>query len=233
MALFKSNILAQVSGSMNGIVFSRNAGGAYMRNRSIPTNPGTDRQDQVRTALTSLATAWPNTLTETQRILWNAYGAGLSVKNKLGDTIKLSGIAAFQRVNLFRMSTLGEAPLLDPPAAGLNPDAPPAFLIFETGSQTPSTDVTALLTLDSATTGYSVAVYYSGNISRGINYFRGPYIGHFTTAVTTNEVVLTFPLLQMPATGDGPYFATKITLYETSTGLPVWTINTDPSLATV
>ena len=58
MALIKTGpAVAVISGSVGGTVFSRNKGGAYMRNRSIPVNPQSAAQVVVRAAMAFLTAA--------------------------------------------------------------------------------------------------------------------------------------------------------------------------------
>lgn len=229
MALIKSTILAQISGSINGTTFAHNRGGAYARNRSLPSNPGTDRQDQVRTAMASISTAWRDTLDDAERALWRNYGQNLSVINRLGDTISLSGIAAFNRVNLFRMSTLSQSMLTTPPPAGLNPDPAPTFgsvgIIYPTGGPI-TLDVNLV---DAPASGYGLAVYYSGPLSPGLSFYRGPYIDH-----TTENIVASLTSINMTALGTtsdlpGKKVAARLTCYELTTGLPIWTVFVDPT----
>lgn len=225
MALFKSTILAQVSGSVNGITFSHNAGGSYMRNRSIPVNPGTDRQDVVRTSMTSISNAWKYVLTPAQRIAWRAFGANIQVKNRLGDTITLSGIAAFNRVNLFRLATLGTTMLDDPPTPTIT-DAAPAFDTFTAANPVPPPNfVQATITLAGGTPAdYSIAAYLSGAISPGIKFYRGPYpdLQIISPAAASNYITSTI----IPA-GTNGNMAGRFTLYHTASGTPIWTVNTD------
>ena len=65
--IFKSPIFAQASGSIAGTVFSRNAGGMYVRSRANPTNPNTDAQQAVRDAMRQLVVAWTSELDDGQR----------------------------------------------------------------------------------------------------------------------------------------------------------------------
>lgn len=224
MALIKSNILSAVSGSMNGITFARNAGGAYIRNRSVPVNPGTDRQDAVRTALTSIASTWKYNLTQAQREAWRNFGANTQVQNRIGETITLSGIAAFQRVNLFRVSTLGQAIVMDAPA--VNRPAPPPSFVSATVTNDAGTVEIVVTNNAAGTTNYSIAYYVSGPLSEGIRFYRGPYITLGTIAATAATV-------DIPTAIDGTIYedaaqvAAKITLYETATGLPIWTVYLD------
>lgn len=228
MALIKSTILAQISGSINGTTFSHNRGGAYARNRSLPTNPSTDRQDQVRTALASIATAWRDTLTDAQRAMWRNWGASQTVINRIGDPTTLSGIAAFQRVNLFRMSTLGQAMTLDTPPAGTNPNPPPTFtsnnITFVVGVE-PTMN---LLLAGTSASGYAIALYYSGPISPGRAFYRGPYLDKASSNITTGTVTIPMTALGDSATLEGKKIAARATCYDTGTSLPVWSIYLDP-----
>lgn len=228
MALIKSTILAQISGSINGMTFAHNRGGAYARNRSLPSNPGTDRQDQVRTAMASISKAWGTVLDESQREAWRIFGSQQQVQNRIGDTITLSGIAAFNRMNLFRMSTLGEAMVEDPPEPTGGEDPPPTFLGVNGVLTLEGDPAAADIVMNAASTGYSVAVYYAGPIKPGIKYYRGPYIGHTTAVVSTTTTTVALTDLVMP--GNDINAALKITLYNTATSLPIWTVFTDPFL---
>lgn len=104
MALVKyGQGVAQMSGSIGGTTYSRNASGAYARNRSIPVNPNTARQQGVRNNLSALVDAWSADLTEVQREQWRLYAANVSVKNRLGDDIFISGFNMFVRSNTARL----------------------------------------------------------------------------------------------------------------------------------
>lgn len=89
--LFKSEVLTQASGSIGGTTYSHNKGGMYRRARSIPTNPGSAAQEQVRNAFTSLINRWTQVLTDSQRAAWRTYASNVPVTNALGDEILLSG----------------------------------------------------------------------------------------------------------------------------------------------
>jgi len=93
----------QVSGSIGGTTFSHNRFGAYKRNRSVPVNPNTDRQVAVRNAVRSLAIGWDETLTQPQRNAWDVYAANLDWKNRLGQSVKLTGLNHYVRSNTPRV----------------------------------------------------------------------------------------------------------------------------------
>jgi len=104
----------QRSGSIGGTVWSHNRSGVYIRNRSIPVNPNTDRQSAVRNAVRSLAILWETVLTQNQRDAWDVYAANVSWQNKLGVTISLTGLNHYIRSNT-ELVTLGFGRIDDAP----------------------------------------------------------------------------------------------------------------------
>lgn len=89
----------QRSGSIGGTVWSHNSAGAYIRNRSVPVNPNTDRQSAVRTAVRNLAIFWETELTQALRDGWEVYAAAVTWVNRLGQSINLTGLNHFIRCN--------------------------------------------------------------------------------------------------------------------------------------
>jgi len=188
--IFKSPIFAQASGSIAGTVFSRNAGGMYVRSRANPTNPNSPAQQAVRDAMRQLVNAWTDLLSDDQRDSWNSYAFNTPTLNKLGEPTHKTGQQMYLRGNIPRLQ------------AGLDPanDAP---TIFDTGSFTPFDTFTA-----NATTGVisipfddndawvqendSAMLIYQGrpqNLTR--NFGKGPFqlltaiIGDSTTPPAT------------------------------------------------
>lgn len=164
----------QRSGSIGGTVWSHNSSGAYIRNRSVPVNPNTDRQIAVRNAVRSLAIAWQNTLTQVQRDAWDTYAANVSWLNHLGQTINLTGLNHYIRSNTPRLQD-GVARV----------DAAPTIFNIATaelalaGTASEATqqvtvawdDTTAWNTEDGA-----VQVFYAGLPQNGsIRFFGGPW----------------------------------------------------------
>ena len=97
--LYKSNLLAQASGSLDGTVFSHNRFGRYTRNGSRPVNPLSERQALIRAQFTAVASRWESTLTQAQRDAWDVYAANIPTTNKLGDEIFLTGFNHYIRSN--------------------------------------------------------------------------------------------------------------------------------------
>ena len=126
--------IIQMSGSMAGNTFARNRYGNYVRARTKPINPQTSRQGAVRAVIQLLTTRWSQTITPTQRTAWNLYADSVSMKNKLGEVIKLSGFNHFIRSNssLLRIG----CPVVD--------DGPTVF-------ELPEADTTFAITISEAT----------------------------------------------------------------------------------
>lgn len=117
MALIKyGGGIIQMSGSISGSTFARNRFGNYARARTKPTNPQTDRQEAVRAAIAFLADRWAQTLTNAQRIAWNLYGDSVNMKNRLGETIHLTGFNHYIRSNtvakVFALTVVDAGPVL-------------------------------------------------------------------------------------------------------------------------
>lgn len=105
MALIRYGEGQQRSGSVGATVYSHNRYGAYIRARSVPVNPNTSRQVAVRNALRALSINWENVLTPAQRAAWEEYGDNVTWKNRLGDTVNLTGLSHFIRSNALRLQS--------------------------------------------------------------------------------------------------------------------------------
>lgn len=86
-----------VSGSTGKVTFSRNRYGAYTRRRVKPVNPNSVRQVAARGYFSSAVAYWWNTLDNAARAAWDAWASTTPWLNKAGQTVNLSGQAAFIR----------------------------------------------------------------------------------------------------------------------------------------
>ena len=109
MAIIKMGALAQdVRGTLNGTVFSRNRGGAYVRSKVSPVQPLTDFNGMSRAIFGAISQRWSNTLTDAQRAGWEAFAAVHTFVNIFGDQIVLGGIAFYQAANRRIMQVGGD-----------------------------------------------------------------------------------------------------------------------------
>jgi hypothetical protein len=97
--LYKSSLLAEASGSVDGLVFSHNRGGRYIRRRTIPTNPNSPLQQTNRAAFAAAMARWRDVVTAAQRAAWGVYAANTPMVNALGETIYLTGPQMYCRTN--------------------------------------------------------------------------------------------------------------------------------------
>lgn len=185
MALIKfGGGVVQMSGSIAGDTFARNRYGNYCRAKTKPTNPNTGRQQLIRSAIAALTVRWSQTVTAAQRAAWNLYGANVSMKNRLGESVFLTGFNHYIRSNSF-LQAYSKTIVDDGPVIFELPAQDPLFTVAggEAAQQiTVSFDDT--LDWDNETGGY--LIYYQGvpqNAQR--NFFAGPYrLLSFTAGVT-------------------------------------------------
>jgi hypothetical protein len=127
--LFLSTIVTQGSGSIGGVTAARNRGGNYFRSRVSPVNPQTGAQEVVRRNLAAATTSW-RTLSESQRGAWNAAADAITVPNRLGQQVRLTGQQWYVRLNSFRF-LVGGAEINDPPSLGSTTLAVPASVVLD------------------------------------------------------------------------------------------------------
>lgn len=133
--------VTQISGRIGGDVHARNKSGNYIRAGTKPTNPNTARQQAVRSAIAELCARWGNILTAVQRTAWNLYASNVAMKNRLGQTIFLSGFNHFIRSNTW-LCRLG----------GTIIDAGP--VVFELPAKDPAFSMSASEATQQITWGY-------------------------------------------------------------------------------
>lgn len=99
------------SGSVQGLTYSRNRFGQYVRSRAIPVNPGSTFQQAVRARLTTNAQNWRD-LTATQREGWGSLGEQIVRTDTLGQSYSLTGFMAYCLVNGNKLAA-GDATVAD------------------------------------------------------------------------------------------------------------------------
>lgn len=180
---YKSGILSQASGSVAGLTFSHNAGGAYIRARSIPTNPNSTEQQKYRSITGTLSNVWQG-LTAAQRADWQSYADAILLVDRLGESRKITALNHFIRSLTWRKVYVG--------GADCNYVAPTDMDIGATPLLESLTAVVSLLGVCSIGGGFNCsdapAVAVDGNVvpfwtspplSPGVMYYKGPwnYIG--------------------------------------------------------
>lgn len=178
------------SGSMGGMTASHNRSGYYLRNRVIPVNPNTLRQQAVRAAFGSLVQRWTATLTPAQRAGWDNYGDQVPVLSVLGTQILLTGQQHYIRSNVPRLQA--SLSIVDAAPAILNTGEPITSILG--GSMQADTigldaGATAMMSTFNIAGGASddgdIIVHLGPAVNPSINFYKGPY--QLADVVETSE----------------------------------------------
>ncbi len=175
MALIKfGGGVVQMSGSIAGNTYARNRYGNYVRARTKPVNPKTDRQSVIRTAMQLLTTRWAQTLTAAQRTAWNLYASNVNMTNRLGETINLTGFNHYLRSNIIR-EQIGTGIIDAGPVVFELPATDPTMFL-ESSEASQKISVSFDNTMDWCTETDALMYLYQGapqNAQR--NFFDGPW----------------------------------------------------------
>lgn len=208
--LFKGLLATSLSGSIDGITASHNAGGAYFRARTVPTDPNSPAQQAVKAAMGTLSNRWEAVLTVAQRAAWASYAANVPLTNRLGDPINVSGLAMYVRSNLPRI--VADPGLLALPIVD---DGPTTFTLGQTPTNLVPTPAAAASTISVAFTDVlgqnawigedeaALIVQASRAQNDTIEFFKAPF--RFATAFLGNTAIpLTSP--QVATNGFGEVY---------------------------
>lgn len=214
--LFEGTFVTTLSGKVGGLVASHNPGGPYFRTLAIPTNPNTPAQQVIRSQFAALTVIWNDTLTQGQRDLWELYADNVTVTNRIGKQVNISGLAMFVRNNTARVLI----------ALGFSANGP---LIFNLGTFTRTTLANASATTQSVEVGFSTTigtdpwaneagsfllVFLSRPQNATVNFFRGPY--RFAGSIQGDPVPPASPLtvlVPFPIAAGQRLFSRTVVIY--------------------
>ncbi len=152
--------VGEASGSVGDLVFSRNRYGAYLRKRTIPINPRSARQVVLRAAFSFLTTRWSAELSQAQRDAWDLYGESVTMTNRLGQAIFLTGFNHYLRSNTTRKAFA--LPVID--------DGP---TIFEIPEQDPTLAITATEAGQTISVAYDDTMDWADEDDAWLQLFQG------------------------------------------------------------
>lgn len=199
MKIIPGAIVGKISGSLGGMTAAHGRGGYYLRNRVVPVNPNTPRQQAVRSALGALVQAWSSLLTPAQRAGWTAYANATPRTDRLGESLILTGSQAYVACNTPRLqvnaSTLtatlprvDDAPTI--PTLG-EPVSGPITASIVAGPP-PTLAVGAVLPVPASDDGDALLYIGSKLMGEGQSAYRGPYQLAAVTAVAADATTVTF-----------------------------------------
>lgn len=107
-------VVQDARGKQNGLIYSKNRYGSYVKRKVTPINPRTTAQTEVRSNFSSLTKGWGSELSATQITGWNTFATLFPRTDVFGNAKVLSGQNMFISLNQ-RMLQAGQPILLDPP----------------------------------------------------------------------------------------------------------------------
>ena len=196
LTMLVRGVLTTMSGSLGGITAARNKGGQYLRARVVPVDPGSFYQTALRTIFGQLAVLWSSTLTAAQRTAWDTYAANVTVVNRIGETVNLTGLQMYIRSNTPRLQA-GKPRVDAGPVVMSLPAFTPFTMAVAGGGATLSisfTDTDAWANLDDS----CAIILGAREQAPTINFFKGPYrfasrIDGLTAGPPTSPASVTSP----------------------------------------
>ena len=92
-------LVADVKGSIGGVVFQSNGSGAMVRTKTIPTNKRTALQIYQRSNMAVYSAKWRN-LSAGDQQMWVDDASNHPYVNRLGETKRYSGFMWFMKTNM-------------------------------------------------------------------------------------------------------------------------------------
>jgi len=210
MALVKYGAtVSQLSGSVGGIVYARNKGGAYIRTRTSPTQPNSTLQVAARTLFSAAVNTWTNILTPEERTQWNGYASAIPYTDVFGETRYYSGQQRYVQCYVALVNSGGSpaaaaiAPAVFTAAEAISSDA----ITVNQGAVAAGTTVSVVNTtgpLDVAA-GDKLLIHIGGPITAAKNYFNGPWryaaSGVYVSGGNYPDILATDPWARSLASG--------------------------------
>lgn len=135
------NMVADARGKLGGIVYSRNTGGAYARQKVSPVQPRTPSQLNQRSRMAETSKLW-DTLSQNQREAWKSFSLGFKKRDVFGLSKQRTGQQMFMFSNLALVS-VGFSPILNPPTDLAVDAVTSCGLVNTTSGAVTSVEVTA------------------------------------------------------------------------------------------
>lgn len=191
MAIIKLGpVIGDARGSVGSTVFSRNAAGAYMKQRTTPIYRGTEKQISRAALLSTIIDDWKVSLTTSEREAWNDLAAITSLPNKLGEQFSPSGLNLFVKAN-FMLDLTGQAHVTAPPVAAIAP-APTLTLAWTT---LVGIECTAIGNWDN-TAAEKLTMQWAPALPLSVNYYKGPWPN---LSAQNGAYYSTLPALMLPS----------------------------------
>jgi hypothetical protein len=146
------SFVTDIRNKVGGQVYSKNRGGAYVKNKVSPAQPRTTAQTTARSRMTTYAQGF-RALTATQIAAWNAAVASFQKTDVFGDLKVPSGINLYSKLNI-NLAQVGGTAITTPPL----PSAVvgPVTLTLTTAAGTPAFSLAFTVSPVAASTAWIV-----------------------------------------------------------------------------
>jgi len=162
--------VADMRNAFAGQVHSRNTFGNYIRQKVSPVQPRSPRQLEIRSHLTDLAKRYSTVLTDDQRAAWINFAAANPVIDVFGDSIVLTGMNMYQKINVLRK--LMGLPVLDNPPSDLSVENPTdAGLNISWIGSPPSLSMEVVFAPTPVPSGHRVEIWATEPMKPGVMFF--------------------------------------------------------------
>lgn len=167
-----------ISGSIGSTTYSRNRFGPYMRNKAIPTNPNTQRQDLFRSQFSSLVTRFKEVLTSAQVSGWSIFSKNSPKTDSLGSSYTPTAINSYVSINslllLAGLSVIDDAPAISGMTNPINYDST-GFAISEATQILTITAAADISGFDPSLDDDILLLFQGLPKNPNVNYFGGPF----------------------------------------------------------
>lgn len=204
-----------ISGKVGGVVFSHNRGGAYVKSLTIPVDPNTQSQQEVRSILATQSASWADQ-SDALRASFQNWAVQNPVINALGRSILLSGQQAW--VQLQSRLALNADTLLTAPPIINAPDGL-ATLVLDADIGVGDVD----LTFTATPTAANIKLWILAAVvnSAGVKYVRNLYrfIGVSGTAEASPFVIQSLVEAKFGTLVNGQTLHVRVATFDETTGL--------------
>ena len=209
-----SALISEMRNKLNGSVFARNRGGAYLRNKVTPVNPQTIAQVQARSLLTSYSQSW-RSLTQNQRDAWRSVVDQWSRTDVFGDVVNPSGSSLYIRLNI-NISLAGGAAISTPPT----PTGAAALSDLSVAADESSNTVAVTFDPAAVPAGHALYIEATPNLSPGISNAnsRFRYVATGAAAATSPIAIGTEYLAKFGALVEGQKLFIRAKFINATTG---------------
>lgn len=177
MAIARSHLFSQLSGSVGGITYLWNRyASIVIRTRVVPVDPNTPAQQTIRTRMSASVAAWQG-LTPAQRDAWKDFADMTPWLNALGDDVHLAGSQMYHAIRLAALQIDNTIPVatFDLPQCQPGMFPQPAFSFAPCTSGVMQTGFAIHLFNHHPTSSIKVGIQRSLPQNTSVNFWKGPY----------------------------------------------------------